>query len=598
MEKFSLSLADTSVTTATYLRGIDGKTPGAPELKAEAKISTRGKESFENSQSKPGEKPTRPREAPEGTDQSDYLRRLAADLELKDRRLQKAHGRGFDAVLVVGSDVYDKLQVLRALRPRIDSSLFVTTNLDARLFHPDELKVTRNLIVISAFGLQLAELFQRGVPPFRDSFQTAAFAGTLCALGQMTSKDIMSSAPRIYEVGLDGPVDLSVYRDLKPGIRDIHGDFDTANLDSSQLLRTWRGAVIALPFLLAFVGAGAVSGWKTLYTNRIAILAAAVLVILFFLRQVPQNVHAGDEPFALLSGVSIWPSEVLRLFAFILSIHFVGRALSRLNQNDLDVAKQFDLEVKGDPPSESVKSTSAYSWIHMWLQRTLMLRPYEEIQVRQLWSDYCYASATRRRLIVSSVLSLVYLAVVFALAIAAGGERPLVPARGTEAFTIDKVILWAAIIANTLLIFFTLHATWLETRIAYYLGHGSTAWPDRLLNRVSPNRSERQFIDELLDIQFLAKHSIPVTSLVYYPFFTVSLMVLARVSWFDGWTWPLMLWFVFGFQLLALVGCVFALRATAEAARARALEVSRNSLWRIKRQKSGNSERRQVRPND
>ena len=98
-------------------------------------------------------------------------------------------------------------------------------------------------------------------------------------------------------------------------------------------------------------------------------------------------------------------------------------------------------------------------------------------------------------------------------------------------------------------------------------------------------------MDELLDIQFLAKHTIPVTSLVYYPFFTVTLMVVARLSWFDGWTWPFILLFIFGFQLLALVSCVVALRSTAEATRKRAIQISRKSLWELKRQNSGIKER-------
>ena len=57
-------------------------------------------------------------------------------------------------------------------------------------------------------------------------------------------------------------------------------------------------------------------------------------------------------------------------------------------------------------------------------------------------------------------------------------------------------------------------------------------------------------------------------------------------------TWPLMLLFVFGFQLLVLVSCVFALRWTAEA-RKRAIEISRKSLWDLKRQNSGSKEREQ-----
>ena len=434
---FILKLTHTTVVKATYLRGIDGKTPSAAGVQPQRNVSTKHDASVGNLQAKAADKSLRPREAPEGTDQSDYLRRLAEDLQIQNRMLQKGRGGGFDAVLVVGSDVYDKLQVLRALRPKINSAVFLTTNLDARLFHPDELSVTQNLIIISAFGLKLAKPYQRDIPPFRDSFQTAAFAGTLCALGEMAPNEIVSSTPRIYEVGLGGPVDLSEWVDLKAGRTDIHGDSETAKLESWSALGTWRSVVIAAPFLLAIAGAGMLSGWKALYANRIAVLSAAILAMLLFLRMVPQNVHAGEEPFALLSGISIWPAEALRLLAFILSLHFVGRAINRLKQNDLALAEEFELGPESSLTSASRNRNSVSSRIESWLKSILMLKPSDQVAVRQLWADYCYASTTRHRLIVSSVFLLVYLVFVVALVKAVGAESPLVPARGEQSFKID-----------------------------------------------------------------------------------------------------------------------------------------------------------------
>jgi hypothetical protein len=77
-----------------------------------------------------------PTEAAEGHKQLDYLRRLADRIRRDDRRL-RAEGRGeIAAIGVLGSDVYDKISVLRALRGEFPRAVFFTTDLDARLSSP------------------------------------------------------------------------------------------------------------------------------------------------------------------------------------------------------------------------------------------------------------------------------------------------------------------------------------------------------------------------------------------------------------------------------------------------------------------------------
>jgi hypothetical protein len=87
------------------------------------------------------------------------------------------------AVGVLGTEVYDKLLVLRALRKRFPGACFFTTDLDARFFAPSEREFTQNLVVASHFPLELHADLQRAVAPFRDSYQTAAFLATLLAVG-------------------------------------------------------------------------------------------------------------------------------------------------------------------------------------------------------------------------------------------------------------------------------------------------------------------------------------------------------------------------------------------------------------------------------
>ena len=162
----------------SYLRGLDGTLPGAQgesarKRDAKSRDPIDAEELFSNGV---------PRDRSEGRSQFDYLRRIGERIRLFDGD-EKGQGRpGVRAIGVLGSDVYDKLLVLQALRPMFPDVVFFTTDMDARLTHPDQNAWARNLIVASHYGLALHSGLQRDVPPFRDGYQTAAFLGTMMAL--------------------------------------------------------------------------------------------------------------------------------------------------------------------------------------------------------------------------------------------------------------------------------------------------------------------------------------------------------------------------------------------------------------------------------
>ncbi len=69
-------------------------------------------------------------------------------------------GAEIRAIGVVGTDFYDKLLVLRALRKSFPRAWFFTTDLDAGFCHPEEYDHARNLLVASHFGLSLQRKLQ------------------------------------------------------------------------------------------------------------------------------------------------------------------------------------------------------------------------------------------------------------------------------------------------------------------------------------------------------------------------------------------------------------------------------------------------------
>lgn len=163
------------LTRHFFLQGIDGSVPNAAN-----RVDDDPSESPRDGTSN----------APDDTDraigrrQTDYLRRLRHQLV--------EHSHPYAAIGLVATDVYDKLLLLRALRPQFPKAVFFTTDLDARLLDPRENAWARNLVIASHFDLDPglpdstrddgrgehyhgATCNTTRILPFRDSYQTATF---------------------------------------------------------------------------------------------------------------------------------------------------------------------------------------------------------------------------------------------------------------------------------------------------------------------------------------------------------------------------------------------------------------------------------------
>ncbi|MEP6934852.1 MAG: hypothetical protein ABI988_13085, partial [Nitrospirota bacterium] len=198
------------VRTFNYLRGLDGVLPDID--KSGSKAPTKGDGSKSNDLRAQLE--DAPPEHAEGRSQFDYLRRLADEIERLDRDKKSFAENGVKAIGIVGSDLYDKLIILQALRSRFKDKIFFTTDLDARYLHADQNDWARNLVVASNFGLSLGPALQNSTLPFRDGYQTATYLATLMAVGGKSIKDWTDKrdkwlGPKIFEIGRTEAVHLA-----------------------------------------------------------------------------------------------------------------------------------------------------------------------------------------------------------------------------------------------------------------------------------------------------------------------------------------------------------------------------------------------------
>lgn len=216
-----------NLTSYSYLRGIDGQLPG------EAQTQNDGEERSGSNQSigAPNFSQLASNlETPDGRQQLDYLRRVAHQINEED----------YDAIGVLGTDIFDKLQVLQALGDLNPGAIFFTTDLYSYLAHDSQQDWSRNLLVTSTFpengfgdlgnsclsflpdpdGNDYENFSDAGghkAPPFRDNYQSAYFYSTCYALRtnlvnspsrQEQLGKYFNSRSYLYEIGRNGPVAL------------------------------------------------------------------------------------------------------------------------------------------------------------------------------------------------------------------------------------------------------------------------------------------------------------------------------------------------------------------------------------------------------
>jgi hypothetical protein len=568
-EKNKKEETDDSIHRFSYLRGIDGQLPGDLHSDASGSVSSANKNR---------DKDTKALERPVGHGQFDYLRRLATSLEHCDEEIKRKGKGRIKAIGVLGSDVYDKLLVLQALRDRFPGAVFFTTDLDASLLHPEEYKWAHNLVIASNFGLELHPELQRqkGIPPFRDNYQTSLFFSTMMALDsnqtriQEGIKKEKWLQPRIFEVSRSGAFDLSINQE--EGENKIGLDGTRRFLTSIHPLRPDLGPsektewAIALALLLAVVFFSLYRWYfgylraetnirlPALYFVKFAVFGAFVLAVIIYKQ------GCGGEPFALFEGISVWPTEFLRFFSGVLSLYFMYVGYRKIQDSDKMLSRFFLPKQTSSPGKRSLAERRAGNG---------------SVDTVSLWKTYSQKSDPKRRFTRVILLGIVYFAFCGSIIYIFG--RPFVPYRGDISFWVDKIVLFVfSVLPLIMLIFWVVDATKLSVWLISRISEKKTAWPEgptrcfgRALN-IDP-----RYVNDCIDIRVIAEYSEVVGRLIYHPFLVFIVVLISRSRCFDNWDMPLGLVIVILLGMAYAVYCAVILRRSAEKARGMAVK----QLW-------------------
>ena len=140
----------------------------------------------------------------------------------------------------------------------------------------------------------------------------------------------------------------------------------------------------------------------------------------------------------------------------------------------------------------------------------------------------------------------------------------------SETNRVDKFLIWGAALAFVILAFLTVDAARLCRRFILNLSRDSTEYPEATLRNFSRQRGNigPEHLDEWIDLHLIAELTERVGRLVYYPAALLFVLLLARNSWWDCWSWPVALVLIFGFNFaLAIASVVILQRAAKQAKR-------------------------------
>lgn len=636
---------DPGIVQFSYLKGLDGQTT------AESKSQTRGKEGLGDSQKdqeKQREQNLSDLQKPEGNSQLDYIPRLALQLREKEGNWTKKDR--FDAIGILGSDVYDKLLLLQSLRQHFPDAIFFTTDLDARLFHASQLRWTRNLIVASSFGLRLNDELQGTITPFRDSYQTAQYLACLNALGkncELTNDDI----PRCFEIGRRGPVDLSdspgtvhpmprvklalPWPDIRrilarvalmfvlawafalaiyPQTRKVLGVYFEDEVRGNVIIvgvcafalasAIWHPALLVATGAV-YWGSVVVRGdrkdrlWKRPFPKSAVVLTIAVGILILVLYVIigliaDDNSNPAGQPFSFYDGISVWPSEIVRIFAILLSIGFLVKARFNWHCEVAQTTKAFQLS-KVDAINEQWRQL--FDPI-LWREKISVAswnvpKPEGEQKIdgEKLWREYIERGYQPFRY--ARAIRTAFVAILFAISLSSLFPSPIVPHRGPLAGKLDFAIIFLSAWALLILTFYVTDATHLCAKFIENLTGTETKWlkvsnsgpaPDLRPATSATTSSAPLSAPEIAgmayvkDIRLIAARTESLGKMIYYPFIIILLLFVARNAIFAAWHWTLFLYIIFALNVAYACIAAFWLRRVAETAREDALQALRDRL--------------------
>lgn len=593
-EADALASAKSRVEVFSYLRGLDGSVSGGTT--ADRTAATRASRAQDSEQLLEAALKRDPPEANEafGPGQFDRIMQLGDTIE----RLETVRGSRFHAIGIVGSDIYDKLAVVQALRPRFQDKVFFTTDMDARLIPTPSMPLTRNLVVISGYGDELHHHVQRDTPPFRDCYQSSIYLATLLSVADPVFRGVEKSGEafspadlnslmvsRAFEIGRTKAIGLDGDSGQK---RSLHPD-PVAHIPTARTMVLW-----ALYSVIGFTVASFLA-WRMRRARKEAVkvesiprgwfylgfACAAAALVAIAIGVFGFELYRSGEPFYLAQGVSLWPTEIVRTIAAAMALSLLWVAIARIDRSDAY------LHARVFPKALAPKKFDALAWPlggRAWLKARKCVRISSD-EVWQaattpdaVWHTYKTLGLIPHRL--ARIAPFVLLFTTIALVVLFMPPTEKVPFRGAWAAWTDRGVAMLVTWATITLSMFIIDSARLSTRFIGRLCEASGDWSDSPAQKDLCKRHnvEPAHTAEHLLVEAACHRAATVGNLIWFPLVVMAVILFGQYSTFDAWGWPVP--FVLSMMLVAagVFGSGVLLLKRTEAIRGRALRAMHERL--------------------
>jgi hypothetical protein len=259
-----------------------------------------------------------------------------------------------------------------------------------------------------------------------------------------------------------------------------------------------------------------------------AILAIGITYVLYVL----QDYSGNGEPFSWFNGTSAWPSIGIIIFAGLLSIQFTLKAHLELESNAAKLTGKFCLQ----GTKEDCKETPLFCWEFPRSEPGPIANK-NTVEVGVLWRQYVRLGRLRSRFFRSAPMVLLYI-VVLVIIQPLLGSMPTAPVRGAFPF---HFVIGFTVIAFLFLTFVVIDAIFLHEGFLKHLAGLNSEWPPETGQKFGyTGRALEQHgknLADYWDILLIARRTQAVGSQIYYPFIILSLLIVARLNYFDNWSW-------------------------------------------------------------
>jgi hypothetical protein len=239
------------------------------------------------------------------------------------------------------------------------------------------------------------------------------------------------------------------------------------------------------------------------------------------------------EPIAIADGVSVWPTILLRGLGIILSVYFFLRIVGGLHKNLDEIAGEMELRPKPAPLLRQLAGIQEILTFLKWLRSLFHTFRHNNgtarnvpLDVEAAWRTYLGRERIWPRSI-RAALCTALMFVFFKFVLAPVFGMTIHPARGALAV---EVFYWTTrwdVLCMLFLTFFVFDATLSCLLFVNKLRRAQSLWPQATIGVYKGRlRLQTKLIHDWIDLDFVAKRTMCIGSLIYYPFVLIGLLIV------------------------------------------------------------------------